>query len=71
MLQAVQFPAGVTNLDTSLTDMDGNTFTLLKIREKENKYLLVYVVGLNIAIVGVENIKELMLILLFRFSLYI
>ena len=28
MLQAVQFPAGVTDLDTSLTDVDRDTFTL-------------------------------------------
>ena len=27
VFQAVQLPAGVTNLDTSLTNMDGDTFT--------------------------------------------
>merc|ERR550534_3268431 len=27
MLEAVQFPAGVTDLDTGLSDMDGDTFT--------------------------------------------
>ena len=28
MLQTVEFPAGITNLTTSLTNMNGNTFTL-------------------------------------------
>jgi len=27
VLQAVQLPAGVTDLDTGLADMDGDTFT--------------------------------------------
>ena len=30
VLKAVQLPAGVTNLDTSLTDVDRDTFTLEK-----------------------------------------
>ena len=29
MLQAVQFPAGITDLDTSLSDVDRDTFTLM------------------------------------------
>ena len=29
MLQAVQLPAGVTDLDTSLTNMDGDALTLI------------------------------------------
>ena len=40
VLQAVQFPAGVTDLDTSLTDMDGDTFTL-------QKQMAVYIVRLD------------------------
>jgi hypothetical protein len=28
VLQAVQLPAGIAHLDTGLTDMDGDTFTL-------------------------------------------
>ena len=28
MLQAVEFPSGITNLDSSLSDMDGDTLTL-------------------------------------------
>ena len=37
MLQAVQLPAGVTDLDTSLTNVDRNTFTLE--REKGKREL--------------------------------
>ena len=28
MFQAVQFPAGITDLDTSLADVDGDAFSL-------------------------------------------
>ena len=34
MFKAVEFPAGVTNLNTSLTNMDGDTLTLKKEKEK-------------------------------------
>ena len=33
VLEAVQLPAGITNLGTSLTHMDGDTFTLKSIEE--------------------------------------
>ena len=35
MLQAVQLPAGITDLDTSLTDVDRDTFTLEEIKIDE------------------------------------
>ena len=34
VLQAVQFPAGITDLDTGLANMDGDTLTL----EQANKF---------------------------------
>lgn len=40
MLQTIQFPAGVTNLNASLTDMDGDTFTLRKQKEKKARKLI-------------------------------
>ena len=36
MLQTVQLPAGVTNLDTGLADVDTDTFTLKKRRKQFN-----------------------------------
>ena len=30
MFKAVQFPAGIANLDTALTNMDRETFTLIR-----------------------------------------
>jgi len=36
MLQTVQFPTGVTDLDTGLADMDWDTFTLLKENRNDN-----------------------------------
>ena len=41
MLQAVEFPSGITNLDSSLSDMDGDTLTLkLKHGSIDNRYFM-------------------------------
>jgi hypothetical protein len=34
VLEAVKLPAGVTDLDTGLTDVDGNDFTHVEKRER-------------------------------------
>ncbi len=36
MFQAVKLPAGISNLDTSLTDVDGDTLTLLERKRLKN-----------------------------------
>ena len=36
VLQAVQFPAGITDLDTGLANMDGDAFTLWAKRSRKN-----------------------------------
>ena len=42
VLQAVQFPAGITDLDTSLADMNGDTLTLKKIHQSMNNDMPVH-----------------------------
>ena len=38
VLETVQFPAGITDLDTGLSDVDRDTFTLEEKREEMIKY---------------------------------
>ena len=48
MLQTVELPARIANLDTSLTHMDGDTLTLEKEKRAQFNWITLYIIKVNV-----------------------
>jgi hypothetical protein len=48
VLQTIELPAGIANLDTSLTHMDGDTLTLEKEKRAQLNWITLYIIKVNV-----------------------